>query len=77
VIDAANGQNAINQAKGFTDAVGVTGVILTKLDGTPKGGVAFAITSELGIPIRFIGTGEKMDDIEEFDPKAFVDGLFE
>jgi fused signal recognition particle receptor len=77
VIDAANGQNAINQAKGFTDAVGVTGVVLTKLDGTPKGGVAFAITSELGIPIRFIGTGEKMDDIEEFDPKAFVDGLFE
>jgi fused signal recognition particle receptor len=77
VIDAANGQNAINQAKGFTDAVGVTGVVLTKLDGTPKGGVAFAITSELGIPIRFIGTGEKMDDIEEFAPKAFVDGLFE
>jgi fused signal recognition particle receptor len=77
VIDAANGQNAINQAKGFTQAVGVTGVVLTKLDGTPKGGVAFAITSELGIPIRFIGTGEKMDDIEEFDPKAFVDGLFE
>jgi fused signal recognition particle receptor len=77
VIDAANGQNAINQAKGFTQAVGVTGVILTKLDGTPKGGVAFAITSELGIPIRYIGTGEKMDDIEEFDAKAFVDGLFE
>jgi fused signal recognition particle receptor len=77
VIDAANGQNAINQAKGFTQAVGVTGVILTKLDGTPKGGVAFAITSELGIPIRYIGTGEKIDDIEEFDAKAFVDGLFE
>jgi fused signal recognition particle receptor len=77
VIDAANGQNAINQAKGFTQAIGVTGVVLTKLDGTPKGGVAFAITSELGIPIRFIGTGEKMDDIEAFDPKAFVDGLFE
>lgn len=77
VIDAANGQNAINQAKGFTDSVGVTGVILTKLDGTPKGGVAFAITSELGIPIRYIGTGEKLDDIAEFDAKAFVDGLFE
>jgi fused signal recognition particle receptor len=77
VIDAANGQNAINQAKGFTQSVGVTGVILTKLDGTPKGGVAFAITSELGIPIRYIGTGEKIDDIEEFDPRAFVDGLFE
>lgn len=77
VIDAANGQNAINQARGFTDAVGVTGVIMTKLDGTPKGGVAFAIVSDLGIPIRYIGTGEKIDDIEEFDPKAFVNGLFE
>jgi fused signal recognition particle receptor len=77
VIDAANGQNAIAQAKGFTQAVGVTGVILTKLDGTPKGGVAFAITSELGIPIRYIGTGEKIGDIEEFDAQAFVDGLFE
>ncbi len=51
----------------------MTGVVLTELDGTPKGGVAFAITSELGIPIRYIGTGEKMDDIEEFDPKAFVE----
>ncbi|MCS6849286.1 MAG: signal recognition particle-docking protein FtsY [Anaerolineae bacterium] len=77
VIDAANGQNAINQAKGFTASVGVTGVILTKLDGTPKGGVAFAIAGELGIPIRYIGTGEKIDDIQEFDAKAFVDSLFE
>lgn len=77
VIDAANGQNAINQAKGFTASVGVTGVILTKLDGTPKGGVAFAIAGELGIPIRYIGTGEKIDDIQEFDARAFVDGLFE
>ncbi|HQV69071.1 MAG TPA: signal recognition particle-docking protein FtsY [Thermoflexales bacterium] len=77
VIDATNGQNAISQAKGFTDAVGVTGVVLTKLDGTPKGGVAFAIVSQLGIPIKFIGTGEKVDDLQEFDPKEFVDGLFE
>ncbi|MFN4294704.1 MAG: signal recognition particle-docking protein FtsY [Thermoflexales bacterium] len=77
VIDAANGQNAINQARGFTASVGVTGVILTKLDGTPKGGVAFAIAGELGIPIRYIGTGEKIDDIQEFDARAFVDGLFE
>jgi fused signal recognition particle receptor len=77
VIDAANGQNAVNQAKGFTHSVGVTGVILTKLDGTPKGGVAFAISSELGIPIRYIGTGEKIDDIEEFNASTFVDGLFE
>jgi len=76
VIDAANGQNAISQAKGFTEAVGVTGVILTKLDGTPKGGVTFAIVSELGIPIRFIGTGEKIDDIEEFNARRFVNNLF-
>ena len=77
VIDATNGQNAISQAKGFTDAVGVTGVVLTKLDGTPKGGVAFAIVSQLGIPIKFIGTGEKVDDLQEFDPQEFVEGLFE
>lgn len=77
VIDATNGQNAISQAKGFTDAVGVTGVILTKLDGTPKGGVAFAIVSELGIPIKYIGTGEKVDDLQEFDPQEFVEDLFE
>ncbi|MCS7061512.1 MAG: signal recognition particle-docking protein FtsY [Anaerolineae bacterium] len=76
VIDAANGQNAIAQAKGFTQAVGVTGIILTKLDGTPKGGVTFAIVSELGIPIQFIGTGEKIDDIEAFDPRRFVNNLF-
>jgi fused signal recognition particle receptor len=77
VIDATNGQNAINQAKGFAEAVGVTGVILTKLDGTPKGGVTFAIVNELGIPIDYIGSGEKIGDIEEFNPKAFVDNLFE
>ncbi len=77
VIDATNGQNAINKAKGFADAVGVTGIILTKLDGTPKGGVTFAIVSELGIPIRYIGAGEKMGDLQEFDPKQFVENLFE
>jgi fused signal recognition particle receptor len=77
VIDAANGQNAISQAKGFAHSVAVTGVILTKLDGTPKGGVAFAITGELGIPIRYIGTGEKIDDIAEFNAQAFVESLFE
>ncbi len=77
VIDATNGQNAISQAKGFAGAVGVTGAILTKLDGTPKGGVAFAIVSELGIPIQFVATGEKIGDIERFDAAAFVDGLFE
>ena len=77
VVDATNGQNAISQAKGFKDAVGVTGVVLTKLDGTPKGGVAFAIAHELKLPILFIGTGEKMDDLSEFDAATFVDGLFE
>ena len=77
VIDAANGQNAINQVKGFAEAVGVTGVILTKLDGTPKGGVTFAIVNELGIPIRYIGTGEKMTDLQDFDPEAFVANLFD
>jgi fused signal recognition particle receptor len=77
VIDATNGQNAINQAKGFAEAVGVTGVILTKLDGTPKGGVTFAIVNELGIPIQYIGTGEKMGDLEEFNPRQFVENLFD
>ena len=77
VVDATNGQNAISQAKGFKDSVGVTGVVLTKLDGTPKGGVAFAIANELKLPILFIGTGEKMDDLSEFDATAFVEGLFE
>lgn len=77
VIDAANGQNAIAQAKGFKDAVGVTGVVLTKLDGTPKGGVAFAIAHELGLPIQFIGTGEKADDLAEFDAAQFVNDLFD
>jgi fused signal recognition particle receptor len=77
VIDATNGQNAINQAKGFAEAVGVTGVILTKLDGTPKGGVTFAIVNELGIPIQYIGTGEKIGDLEEFNSRQFVENLFD
>lgn len=77
VIDATNGQNAIAQAKGFAAAVGVTGAILTKLDGTPKGGVAFSIVSELGIPIHYIGAGEALGDLEVFDANAFVENLFE
>lgn len=77
VLDATTGQNAISQAKNFTEAAKVTGIILSKLDGTAKGGVAFAIAKELGIPIRFVTTGEKLDDIAEFDPQDFVDGLFE
>ena len=77
VLDATTGQNAISQAKNFTEVAKVTGIILSKLDGTAKGGVAFAISQELGIPIRFVTTGEKLDDIAEFDPQDFVDDLFE
>ncbi|MHB0876544.1 MAG: signal recognition particle-docking protein FtsY [Anaerolineae bacterium] len=77
VLDATTGQNAIEQAKHFREAAGLTGVVLAKLDGTAKGGVVFSVARELGVPIRFVGTGEKIDDLEEFDPQAFVDGLFE
>ena len=77
VLDATTGQNAISQATNFTAAARVTGIILSKLDGTAKGGVAFAIVKELGIPIRYVTTGEKLDDIAEFVPQDFVDGLFE
>ena len=76
VLDATTGQNAISQAKHFKEAVKVTGIILTKLDGTAKGGIVFAIEQELGLPVRFVGTGEKADDFAEFDPKAFVEGIF-
>ncbi len=75
VLDATTGQNAISQAKHFRDAVEVTGIILTKLDGTAKGGIVFAIEQELGIPVRFVGTGEQLDDLAEFDPVAFVDAI--
>jgi fused signal recognition particle receptor len=77
VLDATTGQNAISQAKNFTEAAKVTGIILSKLDGTAKGGVAFANVKELGIPIPYDTTGEQLDDIAEFDPQDFVDGLFE
>jgi fused signal recognition particle receptor len=75
VLDATTGQNGLMQAKTFAEAVGVTGIVLAKLDGTAKGGIAFAIAHELGIPVRFIGTGEKMDDLAPFDPEDFVDSL--
>ena len=77
VLDATTGQNALSQARHFKDAVDVTGIILAKLDGTAKGGIAFAVARELGLPIRFIGTGEHLDDLAEFDAGAFVEGLFE
>jgi fused signal recognition particle receptor len=77
VLDATTGQNAISQAKHFKEAVKVSGLILTKLDSTAKGGIVFAIEEELGLPVRFVGTGEKPDDFAEFDPKAFVSGILE
>jgi fused signal recognition particle receptor len=75
VLDATTGQNAISQAKHFKDAVKISGIILTKLDSTAKGGIVFAIQQELGVPVRFVGTGEKPDDFAEFDPQAFVDAI--
>jgi fused signal recognition particle receptor len=77
VLDATTGQNALSQARHFKDAVEVTGVIVAKLDGTAKGGIVFAIAQDLGLPVRFVGTGETMDDLAEFDAEAFVEGLFE
>ena len=76
VLDAPTGQNALTQAKKFKEAVHVTGVVLTKLDSTAKGGMVFAIYRELGLPVRFIGTGEKIENIAPFDADAFIDGLF-
>jgi fused signal recognition particle receptor len=75
VIDATTGQNGLQQAKLFTDSAAVTGVVLTKLDGTAKGGVVVAIARELGLPVRYVGVGEKAGDLLRFDPKAFVDSL--
>ncbi|MCF6095807.1 signal recognition particle-docking protein FtsY [Thermovorax subterraneus] len=75
VLDATTGQNAIAQAKIFKEAVNLSGIVLTKLDGTAKGGVAVAIASELNLPVLFAGVGEGIDDLEEFDPKAFADAI--
>jgi len=76
VLDATTGQNAIAQAKMFTQTVGVTGIVLSKLDGTAKGGILVAISNELKIPIRYIGIGEKIDDLREFNARDFVEALF-
>lgn len=75
VLDASTGQNAILQAKKFQETAGVTGIVLTKLDGTAKGGAVLSIKKQLGVPVRFVGTGEKLEDFAEFDPVAFVEGL--
>ena len=77
VIDATTGQNGLVQARQFTEATEVTGVVLTKLDGSAKGGIVFAIQSELGIPVKLVGLGETADDLIDFDPDEFVDALFE
>jgi fused signal recognition particle receptor len=77
VMDATTGQNGLQQARLFTESAGVTGIVLTKLDGTAKGGVVVAICRELGLPVRYVGVGEKAGDLLPFDPKDFVDSLFE
>ncbi|MFZ3587951.1 signal recognition particle-docking protein FtsY [Bacillus sp. DJP31] len=76
VLDATTGQNAMSQAKTFTEATDVTGIVLTKLDGTAKGGIVLAIRNELKTPVKFVGLGEKMDDLQEFDAEQFVYGIF-
>jgi fused signal recognition particle receptor len=76
VVDATTGQNALRQAEMFNNTIGVTGVALTKLDGTAKGGIVFAIKKELGIPVRLIGIGESLDDLRDFNPEEFVEALF-
>ena len=76
VMDATTGQNGLQQARQFTQSAGVTGIVLSKLDGTAKGGVVVAIARELGVPVRYVGVGEKAGDLIPFDPQAFVDSLF-
>lgn len=77
VLDASTGQNALQQAKDFSEVANITGIILTKMDGTAKGGIAIAIQSELKIPVKYIGVGEKIDDLQKFDSDIFVDALFD
>ena len=77
VLDATTGQNAVNQAREFKSVADITGIVLTKLDGTARGGVVLAIKNELGIPVKFIGVGEQIDDLQPFKPLAFADGLFD
>ena len=76
VLDATTGQNGLAQAKAFHDAVGLTGIVLTKLDSTAKGGIVFAIEASLGVPVQFVGVGEQVGDLLPFDPDAFVEALF-
>ena len=77
VIDATTGQNAMSQAKVFSEVVGITGIVLTKLDGTAKGGIVINVQRELGVPVKMVGLGEGMDDLTPFDHHGFVDALLE
>ena len=76
VLDATTGQNAVNQAREFKNSAGITGIVLTKLDGTAKGGVVLSIKEELGVPVKYIGVGEQMDDLQPFDADDFAKALF-
>ena len=76
VLDATTGQNALQQAKEFNDVAEITGIVLTKMDGTAKGGIAVAIHAELGVPVKYIGVGESIDDLQKFDSDEFVQALF-
>ena len=77
MLDATTGQNALSQARQFGEVTDLTGIVLTKMDGTAKGGIAVAIQSELGIPVKYIGVGEGIEDLQKFDADAFVDALFQ
>ena len=77
VLDATTGQNALVQAREFAEVAGISGIVLTKMDGTAKGGIAVAIQSELGVPVKYIGIGEKIEDLQKFDADDFVNALFE
>ena len=77
VLDATTGQNAVNQARLFSETANITGIVLTKLDGTAKGGIVIPIKNELNIPVKLIGVGEKIDDLQPFDSRSFVTALFE
>ena len=77
VLDGTTGQNALVQAREFGDVAQLTGIVLTKMDGTAKGGIAVAIQSELNIPVKYIGVGEHLDDLQRFDPESFVNALFD
>lgn len=77
VLDATTGQNAVNQAREFKNVAEITGIVLTKLDGTARGGVVLAIKNDLRVPVKFVGVGEQIDDLQPFNPEAFADGLFD